>query len=268
MNLILYKQLFILRSIFVFVTMNSSLPINSILLEVLTKLDYTLEPPGFIGDGRTKQIMKNTLSKAIDAIGEESANAQGLKRVITTVEKLQDSPTHVLYVLKDPNGHYGEGEVIGILKVGKKHLYLYDELDSVHECEPLCVLDFFVKPERQRSGYGKFMFDYMLNDLKVDVNELAIDGPSPKMILFLQRNYGLDHMMRQTNNFAISTGFFANGSQNGGKKLNRKESPQATFGRYGARRPHSTVASVIHGENSHFESNPNYMLERRAMNTH
>lgn len=56
----------------------------------------------------------------------------------------------------------GKGEVIGLLKVGHKHLFLFDEHDKVCEVEPLCVLDFYVVPDRQRHGYGKLLVDYML----------------------------------------------------------------------------------------------------------
>lgn len=57
----------------------------------------------------------------------------------------------------------GLGEVIGMLKVGQKHLFLFDEREQVHELEPLCVLDFYVVPSRQRSGLGRSLFDYMLH---------------------------------------------------------------------------------------------------------
>ena len=54
------------------------------------------------------------------------------------------------------------GSVIGILKVGAKHLYVYDSHGQVHERTPLCVLDFYVHESKQRLGYGKRLFDTML----------------------------------------------------------------------------------------------------------
>lgn len=45
--------------------------------------------------------MQESLAKMIDTLGEQSAAAQGLSRVITTAEKLRNSPGHVLYLLKD-----------------------------------------------------------------------------------------------------------------------------------------------------------------------
>lgn len=38
--------------------------------------------------------------------------------------------------------------------------------------------------------------------------DLAIDGPSEKMISFMHRNYGIEHLVRQNNNFAVVPGFF------------------------------------------------------------
>lgn len=54
------------------------------------------------------------------------------------------------------------GAVIGLLKVGEKHLYIYDSQGRVHERTPLCVLDFYVHESKQRLGYGKRLFDTML----------------------------------------------------------------------------------------------------------
>ncbi len=54
------------------------------------------------------------------------------------------------------------GSVIGFIKVGAKHLYVYDSHGQVHERTPLCVLDFYVHESKQRSGYGKKLFEVML----------------------------------------------------------------------------------------------------------
>ncbi len=58
--------------------------------------------------------------------------------------------------------HSNLGSVVGILKVGVKHLYVYDSNGQVHEGTPLCVLDFYVHESKQRLGYGKRLFDTML----------------------------------------------------------------------------------------------------------
>ena len=52
--------------------------------------------------------------------------------------------------------------MVGILKVGRKRLFVYDTHGNQHEIEPLCVLDFYVHESRQRRGYGRQLFDFML----------------------------------------------------------------------------------------------------------
>ncbi|KAI8431273.1 hypothetical protein MSG28_001299 [Choristoneura fumiferana] len=77
---------------------------------------------------------------------------------------------------------------------------------DVRSVEPLCVLDFFVSGARQRRGNGKRLFDFMLQDTGSQPRDLAIDGPSSKMETFLAKNYGVDRLMRQSNNFAVIHG--------------------------------------------------------------
>lgn len=52
--------------------------------------------------------------------------------------------------------------MVGFVKVGAKHLYVYDSHGQVHERTPVCVLDFYVHESKQRSGYGKKLFEAML----------------------------------------------------------------------------------------------------------
>lgn len=47
-----------------------------------------------------------------------------------------------------------------------------------------------------------------LQDTELSPIDLAIDGPSTKMERFLAKNYGIDRLMRQNNNFAVSPRFF------------------------------------------------------------
>ncbi|KAI5640899.1 GNAT acetyltransferase, mec-17 domain-containing protein [Phthorimaea operculella] len=186
-------------------------PVNDMLRDDITKITHTLLPPGFHGDIRSTRVMQESLAKVIDSLGEQSASAQGLNRVITTAEKLRNSPTHTLYLLKDSGAKGGKGEVVALLKVGSKHLFLFDERDIVREVEPLCVLDFYVRGDRQRRGLGKRLFDYMLQEENAKAEHLAIDGPSPKMEHFLRKNYGVERLIRQSNNFAVSPQFFSGG---------------------------------------------------------
>ena len=46
--------------------------------------------------------------------------------------------------------------------MGAKKLFVYDEHGVQHEMQPLCVLDFYVHESSQRQGYGKKLFENML----------------------------------------------------------------------------------------------------------
>jgi len=151
---------------------------------------------------------KLNLSKIIDAMGIESSKAQGL-RGITSSMRLKSSNHHV-YLMKDSNANNGLGCVIGIIKVGCKHLFLLDRYGKQHECQPLCVLDFYIQDSKQRNGYGKRLFNYMLQSEQISPGELAIDRPSIKFTNFLERHYALDRPIPQVNNFVVYDLFFRN----------------------------------------------------------
>ncbi|XP_041987048.1 alpha-tubulin N-acetyltransferase 1-like [Aricia agestis] len=221
-------------------------PVNDILSDKITKLNYTLIPPSFQGDVRSVRVMQESLSKVIDALGEQSTAAQGLSKVITTADKLRNTPTHILYLMKDPSANGGKGEVIGLLKVGRKHLFLFDEQDKVREVEPLCVLDFYIQQDRQRHGFGKILFDYMLQDNNAAAKDLAIDGPSQKMEQFLRKSYGIERLIRQNNNFAVAPEFFSTNTNMSSGRSTPAVTP-AAVGRFAAPKPHSSIANVIHG---------------------
>jgi hypothetical protein len=47
--------------------------------------------------------------------------------------------------------------VVGLLKIGKKKLFLFDDGGIQHELNPLCILDFYIHETRQRQvddGHG------------------------------------------------------------------------------------------------------------------
>ncbi|XP_014369851.2 alpha-tubulin N-acetyltransferase 1 isoform X2 [Papilio machaon] len=187
-----------------------------------------------------------SLEEIINSIGEMSTKAQGLKRIITTLEKLCLSPNHKLYILKDEKGNGGDGEVIGILKIGEKKLFLYDRQGKLMISTPMCVLDFFVLDNRQRSGFGKKLFDYMLQDQKLKPYELAIDGPSPKMLDFLKKHYNFTKVIKQSNNFAVCEKFFESANMG----TNRPQEPIAAISHTNFKNWDSEVGSVIHGGSS------------------
>jgi len=73
---------------------------------------------------------------------------------------------------------------------------------------PLCVLDFYVCEKIQRSGYGKQIFEKMLECENVDPAKLGYDRPSPKLMGFLKKHYGLTDYIPQNNNYVIFQDYF------------------------------------------------------------
>ncbi|XP_026316329.1 alpha-tubulin N-acetyltransferase 1-like isoform X2 [Hyposmocoma kahamanoa] len=255
--------------------MEWSLPVNEMLRDDITMITHTLVVPRFLGVAHDFRMMQDSLSRVINTLGEESAAEQGLTKVITTTEKLRNSPTHLLYLLKDAHAKGGKGEVIGMLKVGRKRLFLFDERDKMREVEPLCVLDFYVKRDRQRRGMGRALFDHMLLDLGVRAEQLAVDGPSPKMEQFLRKNYGVERLVRQNNNFAIAPSFFDSVediSSSGRSTPSCVERPVVpSLSRYAAYKPQSAIADVIHGGGGggshYYQTSSGYTQFGRANNS-
>lgn len=70
-------------------------------------------------------------------MGAASSKAQGLPSIITSASRLYTSDNR-LYVRAEGN------KVIGLLKVGVKHLFIRNDYGSIKEISPLCVLDFYV----------------------------------------------------------------------------------------------------------------------------
>ncbi|KAK7079028.1 Alpha-tubulin N-acetyltransferase 1, partial [Halocaridina rubra] len=148
------------------------------------------------------------LYQIINAIGEASSFAQGLNNVITTAEKLQNSD-HFLYLMKEDDESIDITLVVGMLKIGRKKLFLLDHDQRTKECAPLCVLDFYIHESRQRRGYGRRLFDYMLRDQNVKPDHMAVDKPSDKFLGFLKKHYGLWKQVPQINNFVVYDSFFS-----------------------------------------------------------
>lgn len=107
---------------------------------------------------------------------------------------------------------------MGLLKVGRKSLYVFDKYgETIHVHAP-CVLDFYIHESRQRAGLGKILFEYMLEFENLLPEQLAIDRPSEKLLAFLRKHYALTQKIPQMNNFVIYDGFFA--SQQSQKEVN------------------------------------------------
>jgi len=151
------------------------------------------------------KVVVENMTEILNKFGAASAHAQELNTVITNALNLQASAgRQVIYLLCD----FAKNQVVGILKIGKKHLFLFDQQGAIHELNPLCVLDFYVHETRQRRGYGKILFDAMLQHENIDVKHLATDLPSDNLIYFLRKHYKLDFLIPQVNHFAIYDGFF------------------------------------------------------------
>lgn len=144
---------------------------------------------------------KVCVSRAIDHLGALSGTAQRLAQPITSYSKVLATDVR-LYLLCDDN------EAVGILKVGKKKLFLYDSMTKLRECTPLCVLDFFVLESMQRQGCGRALFDHMITNERVHPANLAYDRPSPKLTSFLRKHFGLAGGINQSNSFLIFHSFW------------------------------------------------------------
>ncbi|XP_047524300.1 alpha-tubulin N-acetyltransferase 1-like isoform X2 [Pieris napi] len=223
--------------------------INTVLKQEISKIDHVFLPADFQGNVSQIRLVQEYLKNVVNWIGEKSTKAQGLSKTLTSMDKLRSSE-HILYLLKDAEGNNGAGQVIGILKIGVKSLYLHDESLICHKVSPLCILDFYVLEEYQKMGFGKKLFDYMLADQCTTVDRIAIDNPSQKFENFLQKHYNIGKLLRQHNCFAVSAKFFENV-----QSINNSTSGRSTptlptvgsVGRYAAQQPPSSMNWVIHG---------------------
>lgn len=185
--------------------------------------------------------VKQGLTEILDRMGNASSKAQGLKQVITNHIKFTTSGDNRLYMKADEN------RVYGILKVGKKNLFYRDSRGTVKELQPLCVLDFYVHESVQRSGLGKQIFEKMLEKENIDPSKLAYDRPSPKLIGFLKKHYGLVSYVPQNNNFVVYNAFW--------------DSPNKTYQGNRASTSHSHHGHH-HGHHHHEERKDNINSDR------
>lgn len=148
--------------------------------------------------------MKANITEIMDSMGKASAVAQELHTIITNAERLRTSEGQRVYVLTD----FESNQVVGLLKVGHKKLFIFDDKGTQHEMHCPCILDFYVHESRQRQGYGKHLFEFMLHVEAVPVQHFAIDRPSDKLLFFLKKHYGLSKIIRQVNNFVVFDSFF------------------------------------------------------------
>jgi len=153
------------------------------------------------------------LRQLIDEIGKRSAIAQGLVRgggqpapVTSFGQMLQSSHRLYMCIQRTEQGRH----VLGLLKVGCKQLYHWDSRGSLRELNNhMSVLDFYVDEACQRQGVGIRLFRHVLESEGSSPEKLAYDRPSPKLLAFLHKHYGLRDYTPQKNNFVIYNEFFA-----------------------------------------------------------
>ncbi|KAF5296563.1 hypothetical protein FQA39_LY12481 [Lamprigera yunnana] len=229
--------------------------VSDVFTSPIIEVNQSLIPPGFIGDRRALTSVVSKVTDVIDTMGNASASAQGLSKPITTADRLRNQDQTV-YLLVDRNARGGKGVVNGMLKTGRKSLYIFDRDGQHYHVSPPCILDFYVHESKQRQGLGKQLFEHMLQKEQVDPSKLAIDRPSEKLLSFLNKHYRLENAMRQMNNYVVFDGFFPekNGESNSPcarEPANGLQALTTPYGRYGAPRPPCSMGQ---------QSNPNYNL--------
>lgn len=152
----------------------------------------------------------------LDVCGKKSAIAQGLKKPVTFGSACSLLGQRIYLMVDDRCA-------LGFIKVGTKRLYVAPPAlhasrsnntcvqDALKEINPVCVLDFYVHESCQRTGYGKMLFDTMLEDEGLSAAQLAYDRPSGKFLPFLAKHCGLKRYQPQNNNFVIFDEYFNQG---------------------------------------------------------
>lgn len=58
--------------------------------------------------------------------------------------------------------------LLGYVKVGRKHLYLYDDKNLPYEGNFVCLLDFYVHYQYQGRGIGTRLLQFMLESERIE----------------------------------------------------------------------------------------------------
>ncbi|XP_034122136.1 alpha-tubulin N-acetyltransferase 1 isoform X2 [Drosophila guanche] len=194
--------------------------------EAIVRVTSNLLPHTFRGDRRQCLDATSKMSEIIDRLGQLSATSQGLSKPVTTAQRLRMSENQTIYLLADTEaGH--NGAVTGLLKVGNKDLYLFDETGQTRKVERApSILDFYVHESRQRAGLGKRLFETMLREENWTPLKCSVDRPSEKLLAFFGKHYGLVRTIPQSNNFVLYEGYFNESNSSNGHA--HEQSPQET----------------------------------------
>lgn len=185
-------------------------------------LDHVGPFIGRVDENSFRGAPSRELCEALDALGKNSAIAQGLRKPVTF------GTPHLLgqriYLMAD--GY----QALGFLKVGSKKLFVEPPpaavargrkegtgvQDALREINPVCALDFYVHESLQRNGCGRQIFDVMLEQEGLHPAQLAYDRPSPKFIGFLRKHCGLTNFRPQNNNYVVFDDYFQLNEPSGG----------------------------------------------------
>lgn len=146
---------------------------------------------------RLSERDRRCVDQVIDAMGRGSQKAQGLPNPVTSSSHLLETSQFLLLKVVDTR-------CLGILKGGQKHLFMLDDDNVTHEMDAHCCLDFYTHESVQRRGIGAELFRAMEQHLHISAYGWAFDRPSPKLIAFLAKYYGLRNMRPQNNNFLMA----------------------------------------------------------------
>ncbi|GAW80312.1 alpha-tubulin N-acetyltransferase [Plasmodium gonderi] len=140
------------------------------------------------------------LERDVEEIGLLSSAEQHLSDILTSLTNIVDN-NHTLYCL------IHQDELIGILKIGVKKLYLYNQ-NELHCEQCACLLDFYILKKFQNRGLGIELFNFMLRDNSITPSSLCYDNPSYKLQNFLKKYFSPCNLIKQPNNFVIFSGYF------------------------------------------------------------
>lgn len=192
---------------------------------------------GLIDERVLRSRVGGALSSVLEEMGLRSMHAQGLRKPVTYGSGLGD---HKVYLLVDGRS------CLGFLKVGPKRLFveappccasapsrrgsggdIADVQGTFREIEPLCALDFYVHDRCQRSGFGRQLFETMLSREQVQPEQMAFDRPSPKLINFLKKHFGLTKFRPQNNNFVVFDMYFDPAAEDGARSRRTRQDPRS-----------------------------------------
>ncbi|CAD5224449.1 unnamed protein product [Bursaphelenchus xylophilus] len=167
--------------------------LSSVLGNKLVKLDGI----------QLQQLRRPDVTQAIDTLGRLSADCFGARDVYTSSEKLLQNLDQSLYLSWEYDPSLDKSFIIGYIKVGKKHLFLYDKLLEAYEGDLSVVMDMFIHTTRQRRGHGKALFEFLLTTENLPAHLVALDNPTAALLSFFAKAFGLEKPVWQNTNIVV-----------------------------------------------------------------